>query len=174
VASNATSAAVPIGVGEEPDDRFESFVITVEPRLRRALVAALGPELGREATAEALAYAWEHRTKVLSHPNPLAYLIRVGRSRSRKFRRRLEASRGSEAPVLQPDYEPGLAEALMTLPRRQREAVTLCVGFGWTLSEVAAATGVSRSTVQRHLDRGLARLQQIIGPHLESRGTSNE
>ena len=38
---------------------FESFVLAVEPRLRAALVARFGADVGREATAEALAFAWE-------------------------------------------------------------------------------------------------------------------
>jgi len=41
---------------------FELFALDVEPRLRRALVAAYGSDRGREAAAEALAYAWEHWT----------------------------------------------------------------------------------------------------------------
>ena len=41
-------------------EAFETFFAETEPRLRRALVAAYGPERGRDAAAEALAYAWEH------------------------------------------------------------------------------------------------------------------
>jgi hypothetical protein len=33
---------------------FETFVLEVEPRLRNALVAAYGLDLGREATSAAL------------------------------------------------------------------------------------------------------------------------
>ena len=39
---------------------FEEFVVMAEPRLRHALIAAVGWGRGREATAEALAYGWEH------------------------------------------------------------------------------------------------------------------
>jgi hypothetical protein len=40
-----------------PDDEagFGDFVALAEPRLRRAFVAAFGPDRGVEATAEALA-----------------------------------------------------------------------------------------------------------------------
>lgn len=38
---------------------FEAFVRESEPKLSRALAAAYGFEDGRDATAEALAYAWE-------------------------------------------------------------------------------------------------------------------
>ena len=41
-------------------EAFTEFVREVEPRLRLALVAAFGADAGVEATAEALAYGWEH------------------------------------------------------------------------------------------------------------------
>ncbi len=59
----------------------------VEPRLRRALVAAYGFEDGRDATAEALGYAWEHWARVGRMPNAAGYLFRVAQSRSRRSRR---------------------------------------------------------------------------------------
>ena len=40
-----------------------------EPRLRRAFVAGYGSERGREATAEALAYAWERWAQIEPMPN---------------------------------------------------------------------------------------------------------
>jgi DNA-directed RNA polymerase specialized sigma24 family protein len=69
------------------EDEFRAFVAAVEPRLHRALVAHYGWEAGREATADALAYAWEHRSKVLSMANPAGYLFRVGQSSLRRRRR---------------------------------------------------------------------------------------
>ena len=45
-------------------DSFTEFVSEVEPRLRRALTAAFGSEVGREAAAEALVYGWEHWDRV--------------------------------------------------------------------------------------------------------------
>jgi hypothetical protein len=62
---------------------FEMFFTDAEPRLRRALVAALGGDRGREATAEALAWAWEHWERLRPMTNPVGYLYRVGRSRTR-------------------------------------------------------------------------------------------
>jgi hypothetical protein len=51
-------------MGEPSDHEFEAFVARVEPGLRRALFAVLGLDRGREATAEALAWAWEHWSQV--------------------------------------------------------------------------------------------------------------
>jgi hypothetical protein len=42
------------------EDGFSEFVVDHERGLRQALTDWLGPDLGREATAEALAYGWEN------------------------------------------------------------------------------------------------------------------
>src|ERR1700749_3879583 len=138
------------------DDRatFERFVEEVGPRLGRALAAAYGFEDGRDATAEALAYAWQHWERVRAMPNAMGYLFRVAQS-SRRHRR---------VPVLydvsgMPDYlfQPGCPAALAALSRRQRLVVVLVHGFGYTLGEVAELTGMRRTTVQNHSDHSLAR-----------------
>ena len=139
---------------------FEAFVRETEPRLSRALAAAYGFEDGRDATAEALAYAFEHWERLQHVANLPGYLFRVGQTRSRRRRQ----------PVLfavqeQTDYafEPGLPGALAALTQRQRLAVVLVLGYGCTLREVAELTGIRQTTVQNHLTRGLARLRQTLG-----------
>jgi DNA-directed RNA polymerase specialized sigma24 family protein len=138
------------------DDEFSRFVEETEPGLRRALVAAYGSERGREATAEALAYAWEHWEALQEIDNPLAYLYRVGQSRTRHRRRRplFVPPQHSE-----PWVEPNLVRALESLTQAQRTAVVLVHGFGWTMREVAECTGVRVTSVQNHLDRGLRKLR---------------
>lgn len=147
----------PDRAAEESD--FEAFVIEVEPRLRRAFLAAYGAERGREATAEALAWAWEHWRRVRGMRNAPGYLYRVGQSRTRPRRRAL-----MELPPVAADpwIEPALPAALLALSQGQRTAVVLVHGFGWTLGEVAELTGVRRTTVQNHLERGLARLRSSL------------
>jgi hypothetical protein len=51
-------------------DSFTGLVKEVEPRIRRALSVAFGIELGADATAEALAHAWEHWERVEEMENP--------------------------------------------------------------------------------------------------------
>lgn len=157
---------------------FETFVLTTEPPLRRALVAAYGYEDGREAAADALAYAWEHWSKVSHMPNAAGYLYRVAQSsavRGRRWRR--------SRPMLTPPpgdehrFEPGLPAALASLPERQRVAVVLVHGFGYTLREVADLTGIKITTVQNHLERALRRLRDRLGvtlPESSERGVNNE
>jgi DNA-directed RNA polymerase specialized sigma24 family protein len=139
---------------------FSAFFALAEPRLRRAFVAAYGGERGREATAEALAWGWEHWSEVEAMDNPIGYLFRVGRSRTRGRRFRVVFLRADGA---EPWVEPGLADALAALTERQRLAVGLVHGFGWTLREVADVSGLRVTTVQNHLERGLARLRSLLG-----------
>lgn len=135
---------------------FDAFIIDAEPRLRRALVAAYGFERGREATAEALSWAWEHWRRLQKVEHKVAFLYRVGQSKSRRRRRPVVFDRPDHT---EPWIEPGLGPALAELSERQRTAVVLVHGFGWTLREVAELTGTRISTVQTHLERGLQRLR---------------
>ena len=147
-------------MGVVEDGEFREFVLATEPRLRRALIAAYGTERGREAVAEALAFAWEHWSKVQAMKNPAGYLYRVGQSHTRPRRTRPVFERSdAHDPVI----EPRLPEALGALSARQRVAVVLIHGYGWTLREVAELTGTRISTVQSHAERGLHRLRAAIG-----------
>lgn len=59
-------------------DAFAGFVRDRGPALKHALMAALGPEMGMDAAAEALAYGWEHRDRVSAMENLAGYLYRLG------------------------------------------------------------------------------------------------
>jgi len=138
---------------------FEEFVARAEPPLRRALVAAYGFERGREATASALGWAWEHWRRLDRVENKVAYLFRVGQSASRRRKTPLLFVRDASSD---PWCEPELGRALDALTERQRTAVVLVHGFEWTLREVAELTGTRISTVQSHLERGLRTLRTIM------------
>jgi RNA polymerase sigma-70 factor (ECF subfamily) len=144
-------------------DAFETFATEVEPRLRAALSATLGSDTGREATAEAIAYAWEHWNKVAAMDNPAGYLYVVGRDRGRRMQRRRRVTLMPADTERTPWVEPGLPDALARLPEQQRVVVMLLHCFEWTMSEVANFLGVSKSTVQTHADRGLAKLRTRMG-----------
>jgi DNA-directed RNA polymerase specialized sigma24 family protein len=146
----------------EVQTTFTEFCIDAQPRLLQAFVARYGHADGAEATAEALAYAWEHWNRVSAMQNPVGYLYRVGQSRVRSIRR--------PAPLLAElppgglaEVEPGLPKALAGLTEKQRVAVTLVHGFGWQLREVAELSNVSVTTVQNHVERGLTKLRRSLG-----------
>ena len=52
--------------------------------------------------------------------------------------------------------------AMARLSESQRAAVLLIHGYEWTHAEVAELLGVSVSTVQKHAERGMAKLRQQI------------
>ncbi|HTO02004.1 MAG TPA: sigma-70 family RNA polymerase sigma factor [Microthrixaceae bacterium] len=145
---------------EEDRAEFTSFVAQVEPRLRRAFTILRGPEDGRDATAEALAWAWQNWIELREMDNPAGYLYRVGASRTRRRRQRFPAASHSETPQL---FEPGLVPALARLTERQRTVVALIHGCGWTHQEVADALELSRSSVGTHLDRAMTQLREELG-----------
>ena len=141
-------------------DGFEDFVRTHEARLRTALVLTYGPDAGREAAAEALAWAWEHWDRVALMEAPVPYLYKVGQSRTRRIRRRTpSAPFRTVATDEAPWVEPSLGQALNDLTGQQRTCTVLVHCYGWTLSEVAAALDLTKSSVQTHVDRGLDRLR---------------
>lgn len=146
----------------EVEQQFARFVEDTEPRLKRALVGAFGSEVGREATSDALAYAWEHWAAISTMENPVGYLFRVGQSRSRSYRRDRVWFPAVPSQDL-PDVDPRLPEALRRLSRMQRAAVVLLFVEELPEREAAEALGVSRATVRKHAERGLAKLRRALG-----------
>ena len=142
---------------------FADFVASAEPRLRLALGSAFGFDVGEDATAEAMAFAWEHWDRVLASANPIGYVFAVGRNRARRSRRRHAPRLPPVRPVEIPWIEPGLPAALGRLSERQRVVVMLLHCFEWTLAEVAEVLGMSKASVQVHDRRGMARLRHELG-----------
>lgn len=135
-------------------EAFTEFVSDIEPRLHLALIGSLGTELAREATAEALAWAWENWERVQEMHNPGGYLCRVARSKIRPWFRR--------SPVLPPPdtqsmpwVEPGLPDAIAKLSEQQRvvgELGRLDPGenvllFGVAVAERRLSTGFTITAV---------------------------
>ncbi len=143
-----------------PAPDFETFVRDVEPRLRRALLGAVGTDQVEDAVAEALAFAFVRWDEVARMDNPIGYLFRVGQSKSRQ-RKRVRLFR--REPDRMPEVEPGLASALAALPDSQRVSVWLAHGCDWSHAEIASTLDVSTSTVATHVRRGLDRLRAELG-----------
>lgn len=143
-------------------DSFTELVKELEPRLRHALSATYGLDVGREATAEALAYGWEHWEQLRSMENPAGYLYKVGRTSGRRLGRRLAAFPQVDSQRW-PWVEPALPEALQSLSERQRKVVVLLHSFVWTHAEVAELLQIARGSVQRHEERALRKLRAVLG-----------
>jgi DNA-directed RNA polymerase specialized sigma24 family protein len=137
---------------------FTRFVKEVEPRLSYALAAAYGPEVGAEATADALVWAWEHWDRVRTMKNQAGYLYRVGQSKARRYFRpqRLFPA----LPV--GSVDPTLPVLLEGLSKNQRVATVLIHAYDYSEREVAELLGISRWSVRTHAERGLSRLRSAL------------
>lgn len=141
---------------------FTVFARRLEPRLRYALAGCLDADQARDATQEALAYAWKHWDKVRRLDNPGGYLYTVAKRWGWSQRRRSLPLQDAEVND-PPPTEPGLGHALHRLSSMQRQAVYLVEGLGMTQQEVAELLGVGRTTVQTHLERALSHLREELG-----------
>lgn len=140
---------------------FERFAREVEPKLRRALVAGFGAQLGRQAAADALVWSWENWDKVYNLGNPAGYLYKVGRTAALRAGERDLSVAEVPTPHTNGDmrFEPGLMPALLALSESRRSAVLLVHGYGYTLREAAEILGVTASTIHRDCERALTELR---------------
>jgi DNA-directed RNA polymerase specialized sigma24 family protein len=143
---------------------YDSFVAETRPRLLLVLVARFGVEVGADATADAMAYSFEHWDRVRSMTNPLGYLFRVGQTSARKqFRWFRSFALPEPEPSRLPDVEPGLARALMKLEHNQRVMVMLVHGHEWSYAEVAAVFDVTVTKVRNDLFSAMQKLRKQLG-----------
>lgn len=151
-------------MGCPPTEVFAEFAREVEAPLRCALVAELGYHRGREAAQDALVYAWEHWDRLGTVTNRGGYLYRVAKRRAFRHGGRHQFPALVDPPHHDPPItEPGLDAALRHLSGRQRAVVFLVEGLGMTHQETADFLGVSRSSVQTHLERALRHLRDELG-----------
>src|SRR5260370_28444762 len=127
-AGGAKPAVTPVpGKAGADQAVFERFVEEAGPRLGRALAALYGFEDGRDATAEALAYAWENWHRLQHIANLPGYLFRVGQTRGRP-RRQPGAGLFDVGECGEGSSEPGLPRAHAALNQSHRLAVGSCPG----------------------------------------------
>ena len=142
---------------------FSAFVRQTEPKLLQALVATYGAVDGREATFDALSWAWEHWGRLEGVTNQVGYLYRVGQTATRRFASRHRPLVGQvPADDRLPEFDPGLVHALGRLSPHQRVVVMLVSAFDWSHVEVAEVLEISPSTVREHLSRALGRLRHEL------------
>jgi RNA polymerase sigma-70 factor (ECF subfamily) len=147
---------------ETAKDSFTRFATTAAPRLNQALISIAG-DVGRDAASESLLYGWQHWDRVQRMENPTGYLYRVGLNCVRRSKRRKRPVVFPELPSGElPWVEPELPAALADLSGKQRAAVLLIHGFGWTVREVAELMGVSAGTVQKHDERAMRKLRSSL------------
>ena len=143
---------------------FDAFIADASVRLRRAFVARYGVELGVEACSESVTWACANQTRLMAMSNPVGYLYRVGQTAVRTQVRWLRAPMFPAEPTDDelPLPDDGLHVALAKLTRDQRCAVMLVHAHGYHYAEAADLLDIPVSTLKNHLNRGLARLRQLL------------
>ena len=159
----------PTAPAETDEPAYRAFVETAGRTLRRALVARFGAEVGGEASADALAVAWQQWPRVRAMASPIGFLYRVGQSKARpnvRWRRRTAAFPGAgvadghhsgpSADVLD------LFAALRRLSADERTALVMVKSYGYSHREVAEVLGVTASVVNNLVHRGLLRVRSLM------------
>ncbi len=143
---------------------FASFFAEHYRSVATALALTLREdELANDATAEAMARAYQRWDEVGCFVNPTGWVYRVGlnwaRSRRRKFLREVFGSESPE-PESRPaaEIDPELDAALAKLPVEQRSVVALRYLLDWSEFQTAEALGIAPGTVKSRLSRALDRL----------------
>jgi len=144
---------------------FDQFVAKQGVRLRRALVARFGVDIGCDAWNAALSYAWEHWDDVAAMSNPVGHLYRVAQSSTRRhfswYRRPVLPREQQEDPAGH-GLDHDLGAALARLTAAQRSAVVLVHVYGHTYAEVAETLGITEAAGRNHVHRGLRRLRALL------------
>lgn len=132
-----------------------------------------------DAMQEALATVWRRFDQIRRHPNPQALILRICLNaaydvlRRKIRRRRWEGVFGRRAPepVAVPgellearERESAIFRAIGHLSRNQALAVTLRLVQGQPYNAVGAALGCKDSTARKHVERGRARLCELLAP----------
>jgi RNA polymerase sigma-70 factor (ECF subfamily) len=129
-----------------------------------------------DVTQEAFLAASQRWDEVGTLDNPAAWVRRVAinRAASAYHRRRAEARALLRLSGRQNEGVPPMSEsanevwtAIRSLPRRQREAIVLCLVLGYSRSESAEMMKVRVETVKTHLERGRLALADILKESVE-------
>lgn len=157
-----------------PEDFDAAFDRLLGRAYRHAVRMVGDPALAEDLAAEALARTYAHWRRVRDYDHLDAWVLRVTTNLAidAMAKRRIVPV---DAPVLSPEdaavLRVTLAQALRSLPARQRDAVVLRYLADMSEADVAASLGVAPGTVKAHLHRAVARLRRTLGPsfdpHLE-------
>jgi RNA polymerase sigma-70 factor (ECF subfamily) len=151
---------------------FDDFYRACREEMVRALVLTVGHrDLGREATDEAFARAFEGWADVGGYKNPEGWVYRVGVNWARsKLRRRSFTMAGMFAESVHLDDlpEPELLTAVEQLPIKYRSVIVARFFLDWSIEQTAEALSIPEGTVKTRQSRALERLRRRLGERHES------
>ena len=152
----------------------EEFTAAVSKNEKKLYVAALSvtanTEDARDAVADALAYAWEHRAELRDQSKLDAWLLRITYSQAKMIRRKsrkfeniddMQEAFGYESDTSELEFFDILTRA--RLDNETRRILTLHFLYGYTLPEIADLTGKSESAVKARYFRALRKMADMKG-----------
>ena len=177
-----TAAEAPVGNAVEAafvrgDDNALRLAYDAHGRMVYGFCArSLDPERAKDVTQEVFVSAWKARHRYDPSKGRLgAWLMAIARNRIidnvRSEKRHSDRRADEDAIDLSTDAEVDatsdkmlVADALLELPERAREVITLAYFHDLTHPQIAERTNIPLGTVKSDIRRGLARIRQ----HLEN------
>ena len=161
--------SAPMDAEPESGQSFDDFYATTERRVRRAIAAKHGAAYAADATAEAMEVAVRRWSRIREMQNPSGYVYRIAdraaiRAKRSIWREAPGVSGGQADPDVAAGHSADLSRALESLSGRQRAAVLLVHGWGYSYEETAELLGIRPTTLRNHLDRGMAKLRNVLLP----------
>ena len=152
-------------------ESFDAFYRSNYRQVLACVYALADPSWAEDLTQEAFLVASSRWDEVKALDNPAAWVRRVAikRAASAFHRGRAEARALLHLSSRLHDPVPAMSEAaeqvwsaVRSLPRRQREAIVLCLVAGYMRTEAAEIMGVSVETIKTHLERGRLALARLL------------
>lgn len=149
------------------EDAAFGAALKEQPKLRQAFVARYGSDIGEQATAAAMAWAWEHQDRLVGVTALRAYLFRVGQSSMRRswvwafHNSATFPTEVADSGTGQIEEALDLAVLLRKLPQKQRTCVLLIHAHGWPYRDVAELLDISVDAVNNHTHRGMNALRKL-------------
>lgn len=168
-----------------PQSEYERLIAPIEEQMMRAVwQTTQNRHDAEEAFQEALSVVWRRFDRVRKHPNPHALILRIcinagyDTVRRNARRRAKEAeteygepmhTRGADALLELAEKRNAIARAISQLSRNQAVAVVMRLVQGEDFEAIAQVLGCQGSTVRKHLERGRARLRELLRPWSSAR-----
>jgi RNA polymerase sigma-70 factor (sigma-E family) len=130
------------------------------------------PTLAEDLAAEALTRTYVHWPRIRKYDHLDAWVLRVVTNLAIDAFAKKRVPVDTAPPIAPEDaavLRVTLAQALRSLPPRQRDAVVLRYLVDMSEADVAQALGVAPGTVKSHLHRAVEHLRRALGPSFDAR-----
>ena len=155
-------------------EEFAELCRAVHPRLVGSLSLRCGDrQLAEDLAQEALARAWQHRSKLRAGGADEPWVFTTAFNLLRSWHRRLLTGRrrGTLLEVRSDSAagsgDPYVRDAVACLPPRQREVIALRFYADLSIRDAATAMGCAEGTVRALTSQAVSALRTALGPEIQ-------